>query len=295
MRHSSVRTNVCRFQTYTVGANEDFQRVSTPCSSAKQHYYGRFNGFLQVSIALVASAERVRHPFIGASSMTLQVRQRGLVRVLGTFMVAMGFIHVIGCDRPRTKEEMLSSTSPEMRRILDPPEGSTLMSTPMVTAGIENPVMILAKDANIDPQSLVIGVIVEGRARAYPVRALSGMLQHVVNDVVESEGGNVKPLTITYCDMTDCVRVLAPEDGSIQSSLGLGTLGLLDGGLALTYGQNNYKQTDAIPGLIDYESQKMPWGEWLAQHPETLVYAGSDVRDVQLPNKKSQNQSGSEK
>lgn len=211
-----------------------------------------------------------------------------------TFIIAACFIATVGCDRPRTKEEMLGSTSPEMRRLLDPPQGNTLMSTPMVTAGIENPVMISAKDANIDPQAIVIGVIVEGQPRAYPIGALSGMLQHVVNDVVECEGGNVKPLTITYCDMTDCARVLASDDDSVQSSLGLGTLGLLDGGLAITFGKDNFKQMDPIPGLIDYESSKVPWGEWVAQHPETLVYAGSDVRDVQLPSGDSANKAGNQ-
>lgn len=244
------------------------------------------------SIALVSSAALPGHSANGASLMTIRVCQWKRMGFGITFIVAACFISTVGCDRPRTKEEMLSSTAPEMRRLLDPPEGNTLMSTPMVTAGIENPVMILAKDANIDPQAMVIGVIVEGQTRAYPIRALSGMLQHVVNDVVECEGGNVKPLTITYCDMTDCARVLASDDDSVRSSLGLGTLGLLDGGLALTYGKDNFKQMDPIPGLLDYESAKVPWGEWVAQHPETLVYAGSDVRDVQLPSGDSANKAG---
>lgn len=201
---------------------------------------------------------------------------------VGTALVCL--ILAVGCDRPRTKEELLGSTSPEMRRLLDPPVGNTMMSTPMVTAGIEHPKMISVEDSKIDPQSVVIGVVVDGQARAYPIRALSGMLEHVVNDVVVGrEGGREQPLTITYCDMTDCIRVLAPEDDSVQASLRIGTLGLLDGGLALTYQQANYKQTDSIPGLVDFESKRTTWEEWVAQYPETLVYAGSEVRDVQLP------------
>jgi|GEM_PF-6947540 len=205
------------------------------------------------------------------------------VRTTSDLFVAMACIMVGlvlgtgGCEEPRrTKEELLRTTEPEMREILEAPGSvTTSMSTPLMVAGIENPTMVSAADSGLKPDAAVIGVIVDGQARAYPLLRLSGMLDHVVNDVVKSgDGGKRLGLTITYCDITDCIRVLTAEGERSEESLRVGTLGLVRGGLGITVGSGQYKQTEKIEGLEDYPHERTTWLDWRFRHPQTVVYAG---------------------
>ena len=193
----------------------------------------------------------------------------------------------VGCREPRaTKEEMLKDLSPDMQTIVAPGIGDSLTSTPMLVAGVEEPRMVLPADESLLNEEEVVGVVVHGQARAYPLSRMRGMLEHVVNDVVLGviEQGNA--LTVTYCDMSDCVRVFAADGDSETVSLQMGTVGLIGGALAVSYQDQHYRQTDEIPGLQSVPFVRTTWAEWRNAHPETLVYAGSSRTDTIEPDAK---------
>jgi len=200
----------------------------------------------------------------------------------GTWTISMSLLMTCwGCGKQYpTKAELLKDTSPEARAVIDPPSGDPMVSTPMVVSGIERPPMVPAAEAKLPADAAVIGVVVDGQARAYPLQRLSGMMEHVVNDLVAGRMGQMRPISITYCDLTDCVRVFTPEDALSQASLEMGTIGLIEGALGLTYQAQQFRQTDPIPGLLTIEPVRTTWLEWRFEHPDTLVYAGVERKDT---------------
>lgn len=148
---------------------------------------------------------------------------------------------------------------------------AAMNDTPFMTPGVE-PKFVPAADASLAEDDDVIGVVVDGEARAYPVSFLSGMTTHVVNDLIGQT-----PITVTYCDRTDCTRVFT--DSSKQSELDVGTGGFVAGEMQITLGDNMYAQTSSDIPLQDVEFVVMPWSDWKQQHPETRVL----VRETASP------------
>lgn len=130
---------------------------------------------------------------------------------------------------------------------------------------------------------LVIGVVLEGQARAYPLRVL---VQHeVANDSV----GNV-PIAVTYSPLCDAVVVFDRRVGGRTIELGMS--GLLVNSNPLYFDrQPDAKQESlwsqllgkAVAGPAAGETlTRAPhalttWRAWRAAHPETLVLAGESA------------------
>jgi len=205
--------------------------------------------------------------FLGSQEIYPPIGQVGRWLRCAVYLIVF-LVIVGGCRKHRPKEELLKDVSEEMQQLLEP-----MQSTPLLVDGIESPKMVAAEGAQINPRERVIGVVMDGQARAYPLFMLAGTMQHVVNDFVLSETGEPKPFTVTYCDLTECVRVLAAADDRLSESLGIGTLGLIDGGLALRWEGQEFQQEARIPELKDVPYQLTTWWEWRALHPETVVYA----------------------
>jgi Protein of unknown function (DUF3179) len=96
-----------------------------------------------------------------------------------------------------------------------------ILSSPVV-----RPRAIAASDAGLRPDEPVLGVVVDGRARAYRLGAMESRSGHLINDVV----GDV-PVSVAYCDLTRCARAYTGPPGS--GPLHLGVAGLLDGEMVL--------------------------------------------------------------
>ena len=71
----------------------------------------------------------------------------------------------------------------------------------MEMKGILRPPTLPADTAEVADNDEVIGVVAKGKARAYRIKALGDMRQHIVNDVV----GGV-PVSLAYCGLSQCVR-----------------------------------------------------------------------------------------
>lgn len=198
---------------------------------------------------------------------------RSVIRLKQVFAlgcIGLGIVSLGGCRQPKPSfDETLANLPPDLRRNLDP-----MISTPMLSDGIEFPKMVAPDEIELREKQEVLGVVVAGQARAYPLFSMRGMAEQVINDHVIDETGKRKPFTVTYCNLTECTRVFEAEDDRDVASLRVGIMGLLDGGLAVIWKQNGFKQTDELEGLRDYPYERTSWADWKAAHPDTLVFAG---------------------
>ena len=119
----------------------------------------------------------------------------------------------------------------------------------------------------------VIGVEIGGRARAYRLVALSSRTTHVVNDLL----GGV-PVTVAYCDITDCVRAYTDSRRTTPLEFSIGGLYIEDGSQMVLkldgvyYLQKSGKTIRPGPGpdAIPYDSiepTRTTWKEWVRLHP----------------------------
>ena len=151
---------------------------------------------------------------------------------------------------------------------------------PYPVPGVRRPPVVPAASAVVGDDEEVIGVEFRGRARAYRLSALRDRSRHVVNDLV----GSV-PVSVAYCDLSDCVQVYTEPGGSAPLDVGIG--GLFDGEMVVTVRGGLYiHRTGApLPGaasatrlpLETLVPVRLPWKEWVRRHPGTDVYEGDST------------------
>jgi hypothetical protein len=154
-------------------------------------------------------------------------------------------------------------------------EGEGLIRPP--TSGVEGSGML--------DDDEIIGVEAGGRARAYRLDALRGRTHHIVNDLL----GGV-PVSVSYCDMNDCVRAYTDPRGTAPLGFSVGGL-YVDNGPEMVlkldgvfYLQKSGKPINPGPGsvAIPYdlvEPTRTTWKEWVRRHPDTDVYTGDREND----------------
>jgi hypothetical protein len=170
---------------------------------------------------------------------------------------------IAGCDDPR------SASSPALPDPLT--SGDPMANTPFISEGIENPRFVTAEEFEGDLDEEIVGVEFEGEVFAFPLARLSGMRDHVVNHVIVGEEHSV-PLTVTYCDATECIRVMT-ADGATES-LKVSTLGRSQGELQLQYRERSFLQNATEIPLDDVAFERTTLRDWLAEHSAAKIYAG---------------------
>ena len=163
---------------------------------------------------------------------------------------------------------------------------------PIEGGGLTRPPTSTAEESGMRDEDEVIGVEIGGRARAYRLSAMSSRTSHVVNDLL----GGV-PVTVTYCDMSDCVRAYTDPRGTAPLGLTVGGLYVDNGpGMVLKLDGVNYLQKSGRsirPGsgsslgsaTIPFdliEPTRTTWKEWVRRHPETDVYTGQGPVDPEF-------------
>jgi len=138
------------------------------------------------------------------------------------------------------------------------------------------PPIVPAEGAGLSDDDEVIGVVVNGKARAYQLGALCIGRHHVVNDLIDGV-----PISVAYCNLTDCTRVYTSRGRTEpldvwQSGFGGGGLVLKVEGVA--YRHRSGEPLEPGPGVPrfpyeDYPWTRMTWREWKRQHPETDAYS----------------------
>jgi hypothetical protein len=137
------------------------------------------------------------------------------------------------------------------------------------------PVAEPGESADVEDDAEVIGVSVEGRARAYLISAMSRQLTHVIDDVIEGV-----PVTATYCDRTSCARVFTGPKSDQPLEVGLG--GWLEGEMLLQISGRFFRQDSRLfldnSGELPFDDlsfERTTWKEWKAAHPDTDIFTGS--------------------
>ena len=151
--------------------------------------------------------------------------------------------------------------------------------------GIAQPVIVATASSRLRDEDEVIGVEVGGHPRAYRLDAFRDRSAHVVNDLV----GDV-PVSIAYCDISDCLRAYTGEGveplglsvgGLLEAremvlDLG-GTLYLQGSGAVLSPGPKSGVEAGSLP-LRRVEPRRTTWRQWRKLHPTTDVYEGIGTR-----------------
>ena len=142
---------------------------------------------------------------------------------------------------------------------------------------ILRPPSLAANEAKLQPDEMVIGVEVGGKAQAYRFAAFELKSGHLVNDLV----GGV-PVSVAYCDKSECLRVYSDPGGS--EPLDLRVAGILNDEMIVRHGGRMYfhksgKEVEPREGspTLPYaliNPTVTTWKEWTARHPDTRVYIG---------------------
>lgn len=145
--------------------------------------------------------------------------------------------------------------------------------------GIRQPPTRSAQEASLPEDAEVIGVFVEGKARAYSIAAMSkGPESHVINDLLAGH-----PVTVAYCNVMNCARTFTANSSGTPLDLGVGGWEGVKG-LIVQLGGKNYVLKDGKnlstpkgPPLPcqEMDHQRMTWGDWHRAHPDTDVYVGT--------------------
>ncbi len=143
--------------------------------------------------------------------------------------------------------------------------------------GLRSPAALPGVSSNVADGDEVIGVMVNGKARAYWLKALKYPPWHIVNDVVVGV-----PVTVTYCDHTNCTQVYTDRQSSAPLDINLG--GLYGGEMVMKIGGVLYfhesgkpfKPGEDVPSLpyADHPWERTTWKEWRLRHPETDIFVG---------------------
>jgi hypothetical protein len=142
---------------------------------------------------------------------------------------------------------------------------------------ILRPPSLAANQARLQPDEIVIGVEVAGKAMAYRLAAFEATTGHLVNDLV---GGT--PVSVAYCNLTECLRVYSDPRGS--EPLDLNVAGILNDEMIVRHGGRMYFHKSGKEVEPGNDSPTLPytlitptlatWKEWTTRHPDTSVYIG---------------------
>jgi hypothetical protein len=145
---------------------------------------------------------------------------------------------------------------------------------------LTSPELLAADEAGyLSPEDLIIGVVQDGEARAYPLKIL--MWHEIVNDELAGQ-----PIAVTYCPLCNSGLVFERNVGGQIREFGVS--GLLWQSNVLMYDRQqdvameslwSQGQMRAVTGPAasdELELQLLPsqfvtWAEWLQDYPETTV------------------------
>ena len=130
--------------------------------------------------------------------------------------------------------------------------------------------VVPASEVDLPEETPIIGVIVDGQTRAYLPKGMSEPQSHLAHDNIKGQ-----PITVTYCNWTDCARVftrdLVPPEEILMGGFQYGQMQLL-------IKNKLYDQNSTQLPINEYPMERVTWGEWKAAHPETEIYLGDQAQ-----------------
>lgn len=148
----------------------------------------------------------------------------------------------------------------------------------MMFTDIDNPSFVSPDDAEwLDPEALVMGIEMDGEAKAYPIRLVS--FHHIVNDTVGEQ-----PVVVTYCSLCSSGAIFDPTVNGETVLFDL--FGLYQtvatmrdqetGSLWSTFEGRALEGELAGASLEMLPAWTMEWSAWVDEYPDTLVM---DIQD----------------
>jgi len=136
----------------------------------------------------------------------------------------------------------------------------------------------LAAMNQLRDEDLVIGVVVNGKAKAYALSAVHAPDRHVHNGM---QGDT--PVTVTFCDLADCVQVFTREGDSKPLGVKIEHGASKDRKMVIRVEDHLYHQSTLEPadnGAVAFPLQSVPftrttWGEWRKLHPGSELFTGN--------------------
>jgi hypothetical protein len=135
-------------------------------------------------------------------------------------------------------------------------------------ASRKKPVHEPGDSAGLVEATPVIGVTAGGRSRAYVRAAMCSPPSHVVNDML-----GYTAVTVTYCDITDHVRVFT--EAGRHEALDVSVYGRIGGKMNIKVREHVFAQDDDKIPLPELSFVRATWGEWKSLHPQSDVFTGS--------------------
>lgn len=134
--------------------------------------------------------------------------------------------------------------------------------------GVTDPELQPSDEVELPGDAEVVGVELEDQAYAFVLDALGDRRSHIVNMLAGRQ-----PLTVTYCNKSECVRVLTDPD--TDRPLDLRNGGLDRSGLVLLLADVRYSQGSKKIPLQDVPFERTTVEEWRLKHPGSPIYSGT--------------------
>jgi hypothetical protein len=188
----------------------------------------------------------------------------GIAVLLGAvILTGSGIMYAELVHNRRSAETTASESPPAANR----PLRTQSLSLPKL--GVFDPPVVTAGQARLAPGAPVVGVVVDGVARAYAIALLQQPGFEIINDHV-----NGMQLAVTFCPFSESVRILSAYDGGsflvarADDSPGtrLNLFVMASGAQPATYAQDSGE----LP-LLDWQHSLTTWGEWRREHGDTTV------------------------
>ncbi|MCA8997431.1 MAG: DUF3179 domain-containing protein [Planctomycetaceae bacterium] len=136
----------------------------------------------------------------------------------------------------------------------------------------------------LNPEELVLGVVINGQAKAYPLNMIDAPERKVINDTLGGE-----EILVTWCDICHTAAVFSREIGGHVDKFGCS--GLLWNNTLVIYdvatgsfwnhllgecvaGERQGTRLEPIPAVIT------TWRAWRESHPETIMLVTQRVSQV---------------
>ncbi len=136
--------------------------------------------------------------------------------------------------------------------------------------GVEQPTLLDVESVELPLSTPIVGVEVDGEFCAFVLESMLDPRHHIVNLMLKRT-----PLSVTYCNLVDCVRVLT-RDSETPIPLRVGGLDV-DRQMVLLLDETRYGQSSGELPLQDHEFVRMTLSEWANLHPATKVYVGPNA------------------
>ena len=136
----------------------------------------------------------------------------------------------------------------------------------------KNKFLATVAESKVDSSKLVIGIIINGQAKAYPVEVIG--YHHQVQDTLDGQ-----PILVTYCTVCRTGRVYSPfVNGKFQQFRLVGMdhfNAMFEDAATKSWWQQATGMAIAGPmkgtSLKELPSQQMRLGAWIQQYPGTLI------------------------